>query len=214
MMQNPGCNIRRTGRGPPSPCLPRGLVPERWDVWPHGRYPGHASRRYAHRANPLDDNAAVPDPREPPPLPVANTYTPLHHPQEIAFTDGSAPSKNAPAHLPGVSSAAVWWDDPTLPMGGHVRLAIPPEPGAPVVNRAEIAAILWALRNTRQRIIATDSLAAMHQIRGYLMFPRKVLAAPPVPLPQGGGGRYHGPPEGRRLHDIHEGPCARRGTGQ
>jgi hypothetical protein len=50
------------------------------------------------------------------------------------------------------------------------------------VNRAELTAILWALRHTERKVIATDSMVAIHQIRGYLIFPRKYTLHPMYPI--------------------------------
>jgi hypothetical protein len=109
----------------------------------------------------------VQSPRHAPPLPTLNTFDLKFHPQDVAYTDGSAPSTQRMGMTPSISTAAVWWELPTQSHGGHQRLLLPPSPGTPVVNRAELTAILWALRHTEKKVIATDSMVAIHQIRGW-----------------------------------------------
>jgi ribonuclease HI len=98
---------------------------------------------------------------------------PLQHQRaEVAFTDGSVRSV-AGITLAGISCWRHTHDTEVDTEGGGTSLLLAPGPDAPNSNHAELSAILWTLQNTDATVIATDSLASLHQISGYLSQPRR-----------------------------------------
>jgi hypothetical protein len=55
----------------------------------------------------------VQSPRHAPPLPTLNTFDLKFRPQDVAYTDGSAPSTQRMGMTPGISNVVVWWELPT-----------------------------------------------------------------------------------------------------
>jgi ribonuclease HI len=95
-----------------------------------------------------------------------------HQRKDVAFTDGSVRSV-AGITLAGISCWQHTHDAEIDTESGGTSLLLAPGPDAPNSNHAELSAILWTLQNTNATVIATDSLASLHQISGYLSQPRR-----------------------------------------
>lgn len=110
----------------------------------------------------------------------------------ISFTDGSVrPQRAAPRESPSADTPTSQRTRPPTAScvrlsGTHTLQTVLLSPtrctGPNLVNHAELTAITHALEATNDAIIATDSLVCIHQLRGYLQYPRSFLAHPLLPL--------------------------------